>query len=150
MTPKEKLTITAVDLIKKHEGKVIRNGRHLVYTCPAGKKTIGYGRNLEANGISEHEAEFLLYNDIDECQWLLSRIFKPHWDEIPSEIKLVLIDMIFALGPTGFKRWVRLIAAAKLYNKEVMIKEIKDSRWYRGMGKNRCDDLISILNKKED
>ena len=150
MKTKEQLTITAcVDLIKKHEGKVIRNSRHIVYTCPAGKKTIGYGRNLEANGISEHEAEFLLYNDIDECLYVLSRIIKPHWDEMPDSIKLVLVDMIFALGPTGFKRWLRLIAAAKLFNKDLMIKELKDSKWYNGIGKNRIDDLISILKAKE-
>ncbi|MBP5593653.1 MAG: hypothetical protein J6X75_05780, partial [Clostridia bacterium] len=33
------------------------------YRCPAGKLTIGYGRNIEDMGISETEAEMLFDND---------------------------------------------------------------------------------------
>lgn len=34
------------------------------YHCTAGKLTIGYGRNLDDNGISEEEALSMLRNDI--------------------------------------------------------------------------------------
>ena len=35
------------------------------YMCSENKLTIGVGRNLESNGISEAEAMLLLENDID-------------------------------------------------------------------------------------
>jgi lysozyme len=37
------------------------------YLCPAGKLTIGIGRNLEGKGITKQEAIMLLENDIQEC-----------------------------------------------------------------------------------
>ena len=46
-------------LLIYHEG--LRLG---VYRCPAGKLTIGVGRNLEDRGITEEEAYYLLRNDI--------------------------------------------------------------------------------------
>ena len=38
------------------------------YRCPAGKLTIGYGHNLEANGISEEIANQLLHEDLDKSE----------------------------------------------------------------------------------
>jgi len=46
-----------------------------VYRCPAGKLTVGIGRNLEDKGITEEEALFLLRNDIAECEDDLRSIF---------------------------------------------------------------------------
>jgi lysozyme len=37
------------------------------YLCPAGKLTIGIGRNLEGKGITKQEAIMLLEYDIQEC-----------------------------------------------------------------------------------
>lgn len=51
------------DQLIEHEGLKRRP-----YRCPAGKLTIGIGRNLEANGISEHEALYMLYNDLCRVQ----------------------------------------------------------------------------------
>ena len=41
-----------VEQIKKHEGY-----KQYPYYCTGGKLTIGYGRNLDENGINEEEAE---------------------------------------------------------------------------------------------
>lgn len=46
--------------LKKHEGVELKP-----YKCTSNKLTIGIGRNLEDVGISEHEAEYLLMNDLD-------------------------------------------------------------------------------------
>ena len=43
-----------IEQIKKHEGLELK-----VYTCTAGRLTIGYGRNLEDRGITEEEALYL-------------------------------------------------------------------------------------------
>jgi lysozyme len=52
---------SVIDLIKTHEGLRLN-----VYQCTAGKNTIGYGRNLDDNGISKDEADFMLRNDVKE------------------------------------------------------------------------------------
>jgi lysozyme len=46
------------DQLIKHEGLRLKP-----YHCPAGKHTIGVGRNLEDKGITEKEAVILLEND---------------------------------------------------------------------------------------
>jgi len=48
----------AIEQLKHDEGI-----RLFPYQCSADKLTIGYGRNLEDNGISEHEAEQMLLTD---------------------------------------------------------------------------------------
>ena len=55
--------MTLKDQLIKHEGL-----RKKVYTCPAGKLTIGVGRNLEDRGITEEEALLMLDNDIAQVK----------------------------------------------------------------------------------
>ena len=43
------------------------------YKCTSGALTIGYGRNLDARGITEAEAEMMLSHDIDDFQDRLLR-----------------------------------------------------------------------------
>ena len=50
------------DQLIRHEGL-----RLTPYRCPAGRLTIGVGRNLEEKGISEQEAMVLLENDNKAC-----------------------------------------------------------------------------------
>src|SRR5438876_896932 len=56
-------------LLVKHEGLSLKP-----YRCPAGKRTIGVGRNLDDRGISEDEAAMLLGNDIRFVWKELSRV----------------------------------------------------------------------------
>jgi lysozyme len=56
--------MTPFDDLRLSEGAHREHGRHTVYRCPAGKLTIGYGRNLEARGLSDEEADTLAVNDI--------------------------------------------------------------------------------------
>jgi len=80
------------ELLIKHEGLKLKP-----YICPAGKLTIGVGRNIEDNGISKDEAMYLLENDIKRCEKELREIFND-FDSLPDNIKIALIDMIFNMG----------------------------------------------------
>jgi len=55
------------DAIKKqltlHEGR-----KNKPYKCTSGKITIGVGRNLDDNGLSEDEIDYLLTNDVLRCE----------------------------------------------------------------------------------
>ena len=93
------------DLIKRHEGF-----SKTLYRCTAGKLTIGYGRNIEDNGISQDEAELMLSNDIEEHDIELTKVFP---DPMPDSCYAALLDMHFNLGHTKFMQFRKMIAAVK-------------------------------------
>ena len=72
--------------LTKHEGLRLKP-----YHCPAGKLTIGIGRNLEDKGITEKEARMLLENDIQECIQDLKIVFQA-FDLLPEPARRVLVD----------------------------------------------------------
>ena len=75
--PKEKIMHPDEEFHKKLANQLIKHeGLRLTpYRCPAGRLTIGIGRNLEDKGITEKEAVMLLKNDIQECIENLKTIF---------------------------------------------------------------------------
>ena len=83
-------------MLIKHEGLVCQP-----YRCTANKLTIGVGRNLEANGISEDEAMYLLNNDIKRVTDNLDKMW-PVWRTFPERAQYVCVDMSFQMGITGF------------------------------------------------
>ena len=51
-----------VAMLKRHEGEVVTNGRHVAYKCPEGYWTLGIGRNIDPEngiGLSDEEVNFL-------------------------------------------------------------------------------------------
>jgi len=123
----------------EHEGLKLKP-----YYCPAGKLTIGVGRNLEDKGISQKEAAFLLKNDIDECISDLEDLFKEKFDSFPEQVKIVLIDMRFNLGATGFRSFRKMIKAVNESNFDKASKEMKNSNWYSQVGK-RAETLVEMM-----
>ena len=128
------------DFIIKHEGVSLKP-----YYCPAGKLTIGVGRNLQDNGISYDEVVYLLENDIDRCIRELRTIFKD-FDELPENIQIALIDMIFNLGKTRFLKFKNMIQAIKDRDFKKASEEAKNSRWCGQVGK-RCEDVVALLKE---
>lgn len=113
------------------------------YHCPAGKLTIGIGRNLEDKGISEKEAAMLLENDIEECVQDLEAIFQG-FDLLPESVHLVLVDMRFNLGPGRFRHFKKMIAAVINHDFTKAAAEMKDSRWYGQVGQ-RGRSLVDMM-----
>ena len=98
----------AKEMLIKHEGIRVHP-----YKCSEDKLTIGIGRNLEANGISEEEAMYLLNNDINRVITNLDKVF-PAWKVMPSKARLVCIDMSFQMGITGFMNFRRTRALMEM------------------------------------
>jgi len=130
--------MTVKDFIIKHEGLRLKP-----YLCPAGKLTIGVGRNIEENGISEDEAMYLLENDIKRCENELREIF-PNFDSLPENIKIALIDMDFNLGKPRFLTFKKLIQAVKEGDFKKAAQEAKNSRWCEQV-KSRCEDVCEMI-----
>ena len=132
----------AKDLIRKHEGLRLKP-----YICPAGKLTVGYGRNLQDKGISKVEAELMLNNDVNECILDLEKIFVTDGFESFSEsLQTALIDMRFQLGYYGFREFKKMIAALKVGNIKLAKIEATDSAWY-GQTPNRAKEIIRMFGE---
>ena len=97
------------------------------YKCTEGYLTIGYGRNLETNGISENEAEVMLVNDIYRVMeslndyGLLIDHTQPRRD--------VLINMAFQMGVNGLLKFKKMLRALDDRNYSLAAKEMLDSLW---------------------
>lgn len=113
------------------------------YRCPAGKLTVGYGRNLDDNGINEPEATLLLVNDLRRSQKLLAAKL-PFWGELSPARQSVLLDMCFNMGLSALLQFKRLLAALERQDWESAAREMQDSRWYRQVG-SRAERLCEIM-----
>ena len=145
-----------IEQLKVHEGFEAN-----YYQCTAGKKTIGYGRNVEDNPFSskelallgrcefdetpmtEDEAEQLLVIDVNEVTVLI----KDHlpWDELNSARQAVCINMAFNLGVTGLFKFKNMMRAIRKQCYREAAIEMLDSRWANQVG-SRADDLAQQMN----
>ncbi|QKF73276.1 putative phage-related lysozyme [Aliarcobacter faecis] len=112
-----------------------------VYTCPAGYQTIGVGRNLETRGITKDEALRMLDEDIERCNLFLYGFFD-HFYYVDDCVKNVLIQMVFNLGETGFKKFQKMIKAVNERDYETASKEMLDSKWHR--------DFVALRKDKNE
>jgi lysozyme len=132
-----------VDLIKRHEGY-----RQYPYKCTAGALTCAYGRNLDAVGISEDEAEVLLNNDIVRAEEDLTKVFDSDFLYESGDLSYnrysVLVNMMFNLGLTRFKGFKKMIQAVKDQDFDEAAREMLDSRWAKQV-KQRAYELALMM-----
>lgn len=124
--------------LRKHEGLRLKP-----YRCTAGKLTIGYGRNIESNGISKQEAEIMLDNDIQICLQDMQTLFA-NFDNLPIDIQVVILNMRYNMGSTGIRAFKNMITAIEKQDWKNMAKNMKNSKWYEQVG-NRAKELVSIV-----
>lgn len=110
-------------VIKKHEGLRLKP-----YHCSEGKLTIGIGRNLESNGISEEEAEYMALNDIAMAEKAASSLVRDFL-VLNDNRKIVLVSMAFQMGRTGLSKFVKMLDAVDLGAFRTASDEMLDSRW---------------------
>lgn len=125
-------------LIKHHEGCELKP-----YRCTSGKITIGIGRNLEDNGISQEEAECLLNADLNRCRSMLARRLL-FWPQLCEVRQAVLIDMCFNMGWPRLSQFKKTINALSLQNYALAAAEMLDSRWARQVP-NRAIRLTQMM-----
>lgn len=132
--------MTLVERLIKHEGLRLRP-----YTCPAGKLTIGVGRNLEDRGITEDEAMMMLQNDILTCrrECYANFFWFGEMDEVRQE---VILEMCFNLGISRLKGFKKMLKACELKNYTLASQEMLTSLWARQVGQ-RAKNLAKIMEK---
>ena len=137
-------------MLKRHEGEVVTNGRHLIYKCPAGHWTIGIGRNVDINGglgLSEEEVNFLLEGDIARIIKELSTEYA-WFSDLDDVRKDAMIDISFNLGQTKLRKFVLALKAMSTADYETASKEFLDSNWSRTV-KGRSVELAAMIETGE-
>jgi lysozyme len=130
--------MSIAEQLKRDEGCEL-----FVYTCPSGALTIGVGRNLEANGITQAEADLLLEHDIERVTLELERA-------LPWSLKLddarfgVLQNMAFTLGTAGLLEFEHMLGAMQMEDWEAAAEALLDSQYAEQVGL-RADRLAEQL-----
>jgi lysozyme len=118
-------------------GKPIKAGSVVV-----GNPTIGIGRELSMRGLTEEEIAYLLDNDLAD---VLKDAAKFRWfDKLDSVRQNVVLEMLFNLGLTrflGFKKFIGYMSEQRFTH---AAEEMRDSRWYRQVGK-RAERLRQMV-----
>lgn len=137
----------AIDIPKLTEELKRDEGfRECVYTCSAGKLTIGYGHNIEDNPIPEPIAERLLHWDIGQA---LQECEQFPWFYILDDVrKRVIINMVFNLGAAGVSNFRKMIAAIENMEWEKAAAEMLDSKWATQVG-SRAHRLALMMEHGE-
>lgn len=132
-----------IQSIKKHEGLRLKP-----YKCPANKLTIGYGRNIEDNGISEDEAYFLLKNDIYRIEvnltYSIVNKYNFSFRTLPDFVQDILIEMAYQLGVDGLFKFKKMFSALKNDNYDMASKEMLNSLWAKQTPK-RAKTLSNLM-----
>ena len=122
------ISAALVSQLKEHEGLRLKP-----YKCTEGYLTIGYGRNLDSNGITQLEAELLLMTDISNSIKELDDMF-PWYKAMSEQRRNVLVDMHFNLGTTKllkFQKFIDFCVAGDFYSASM---EMLHSKWAKQVG----------------
>jgi len=115
-------------------------------TVGVGKVTIGFGRNIDDNGISVKEAEFMLDNDIARCKEELA-----HYDWYnfsPENVQAALMNMCFNLGLPKLLGFKKMISAIENQDYKTAAIEALNSRWAEQVGKRAKD--VALMMREQD
>lgn len=125
-------------MIVRHEGIKLRP-----YPCPAGKMTIGVGRNLEDNGITKEEALMMMRHDILLAFGELSA-HVPIFSQLSTARQSVLIDMHFNLGLPRLLKFEKMLEAVDSLDFEKVASEMLNSTWAKQV-KGRAVELAEMM-----
>lgn len=113
-----------------------------------GNPTIGYGRNLIAQGVSEEEALVLLERDIARA-WREVREHIPWAESQLSVIRFaVLVNMAFNLGIEGLLGFQEMLTALQQGDYDGAADAMVQSLWYKQTG-TRAQTLVEQMRSNQ-
>jgi len=134
----EKLT----NMIAEDEGF-----RDKPYKCPKGYLTIGYGFNIDVNGLPQQIANQWLDLIIYQLENKLSRQIS-FWYDLNDARKSILINMAYQMGVNGLLNFHDMIKALESKDYSRAAAAMKDSVWYKEYT-TRAYRLINIMTSGE-
>ncbi len=116
------------------------------YKDTKGILTIGYGHNLDANGIDKATAEFMLMKDmriaLDQAR---DRI--EDFDNLSVNRKIVIASMIFQMGMKGLLGFKEMLKAMHRGEWNRAAHEMRDSEWWRVTCHDRAERLAKMMEQ---
>ncbi len=128
-------------MLVRHEDEV-----NHAYQDSEGFWTIGVGHLIDerkGGKISHAASMFILDEDVNSVIGQCDRAFE-WFDDLDEARKIVVLNMVFNLGLYGFKEFKKTIAFIEQGLYISASEEMKDSKWYRQVGK-RGDELSKIM-----
>ena len=124
--------------LMRHEGF-----RQFPYECPSGRLTIGYGHNLEANGISKEIAILIFADDIQKAEADVLA-FLPWAEKLDTPRYNVLINMCFQMGIAGLLKFINTLQLIKDGKYKEASEAMLKSLWAK-QTPNRARELAEIM-----
>jgi lysozyme len=115
------------------------------YRCPAGRLTIGVGRNLDDVGLTKREALYLLAQDLARTEEQLDRLL-PWWRSLSEARQRALVNMGFNLGIKRLLGFHDMLAALEAGEWERAAASALDSQWARQVGA-RAERIARLLRE---
>lgn len=100
-----------------------------MYTCPAGKLTIGVGFNLEANYLCDRAISVQLDADIEKATEAAKKLLGETWDTLDDVRQEVLIQMVFQMGVEGVRGFRNALRCIKEGNFQQAGTHMLASKW---------------------
>lgn len=139
-----------IEMHETIERLIVHEGLRLKpYKCPAGYLTIGVGRNVETNpiteeekkvvgdwerGITENGAKYLLKNDIIKAYRECKKYIE-FYKTLDDERQYALLDMCFNLGIYGLLKFRKMLFAMEIGDYRGAAKECLNSKYAKEVGK---------------
>jgi GH24 family phage-related lysozyme (muramidase) len=137
--------------------------RTRAYRDSKGNRTIGAGHNLDRPGSAEvlrrvglswsrlvrggsmttAQVDALLIEDVSTALQSAHDLV-PNFEVLPDEVRLIVVDMIYNLGRTGFRGFGDLREALARGDWRAAVVAMRDSDWYRQVPA-RSSVLISTI-----
>ena len=118
------------------------------HRSPSGKLTIGVGRNLEDNGLSLEEINFILANDIKHCVTVCEGLV-PNFNSLSIPRKMVFINLCFNIGATKLSAFKKTFSYIALGDWESAAQHLGWSLWAKQVP-NRAARVIEMLKTNND
>lgn len=133
--------------------------RSRVYQCPAGFDTIGYGRNIEANPLSEGEKKLLNHdgsvNEAVARDWLAKHLEKCYaeleanfawFKSLDTKRKGALVDFDYNVGLKTLKSFKNTLRFLEQGDFKQAALNMRKSKWFAQV-KRRGVRITEIIEK---
>ena len=111
------------------------------YQCSEDVWTIGHGLTWiteeESSSILSGRISSLHLKLLDDLDW---------YEDMPPEVKGVIIEMCYQMGFTGFCKFKKAIVAMKEHDWKTASDEMLDSKWAKQTS-NRANQLADIVRE---
>ena len=136
-----------IDQIKRDEGSVIKNGKHIPYQDSEGYWTIGYGILIDpkaGGGLDEDEALMLLKNRIKKTEKELQENFPQAIGMMNLARYNAFVNLAYNIGLTKLMGFKKMLAALIVGDYDEASRQALDSKWAKQV-KGRADRIAEAF-----